>query len=96
MRRGQLKARGRLKEGRALSSSMQWRERLTQHLKVIALEPDGLVHVLEEPSWRSDEDIHPREPVRLVLEVLASDDETGRERVVGSDLPENLEDLDSL
>jgi hypothetical protein len=65
-------------------------------LQVIALEANSLVHVLKEPSWSGDKDVHPSEPVGLVLEVLASDDETGRERVVGSDLSEDLKDLDSL
>lgn len=63
---------------------------------MVALEAERLVHVLEEAARGRDEDVHAREAVLLVLEVLAADDEAGRELVLVADLAQDLEDLDGL
>lgn len=68
----------------------------TEELKVVALEPDGLIHVLEETTRSSDEDVHPSKTIHLVLEVLSSDNETSGERVIRTDLSKDFEDLDGL
>ena len=66
---------------------------LTEKLEMIAFEAERLIHVLQQASRRRDEDVHPRQPLLLVLEVLAANDETGRELVVAANLAEHLEDL---
>lgn len=68
----------------------------TEHLQPIALKSNRLVHVLQQSSRRRNEDVHLRQPIHLVLDVLAPDDETGREGVVGADLAKDFEDLDGL
>lgn len=49
-------------------------EERTEDLEMVALETERLVHVLQQPSGSRDENVHPRQAVLLVLEVLASDD----------------------
>mgnify|MGYP001581226321 FL=1 len=56
----------------------------------------SLVHVLQQPSGCGDEDVHPRQALLLVLEVLAADDQSGRELVLVPYLAQDLEDLDRL
>lgn len=63
---------------------------------MITLEPECLVHVLEEAPRGRDEDVHSREALLLVLEALSADDESGRELVLVANLAEDLEDLDGL
>lgn len=63
---------------------------------MVALEPERLIHVLQQPSGSRDEDVHSRQAVLLVLQVLSSDDQTRRELVLVSDLAKNLEDLNRL
>lgn len=63
---------------------------------MVTIEPERLIHVLQEPSGRRNEDIHARQPLLLVLQVLSADDEAGREVVLVAYLAEDFEDLDSL
>ena len=41
---------------------------------------------MEETARRSDENVHPREPIFLVFEVFTANDEPGRETVRAADL----------
>ena len=67
-----------------------------EQLEVVALKSERLVHVLQQPSGCGDEDVHPRQALLLVLEVLAADDQSGRELVLVPYLAQDLEDLDRL
>lgn len=68
---------------------------LTKNLQIIAIEPSGLVHVLQETTGGSDEDVHASDTVAFDFEVLAANDQTGREVVFPTNLAQDLEDLDS-
>lgn len=63
---------------------------------MVAFEPKRLIHVLQQTSRCRDKDVHPRQPVLLVLQVLPSNDQTRRELMLVADLAKNLEDLDRL
>lgn len=68
----------------------------TKELQMVAVEPERLVHVLQEPAGRRDEDVHARQPLLLMFEVLATNDEAGGEVVLVANLAEHFEDLDGL
>jgi hypothetical protein len=63
---------------------------------MIALKTERLIHVLQQPSGGCNEDVHSRQAVLLVLQVLSSYDQTRRELMLVSDLAKNLEDLNRL
>ncbi len=68
----------------------------TKHLEVVALETNGLVHVLEQPARRRDEDVHPRQTFSLVLEVLPANYQTRRKAMVSAYASQHFEYLDGL
>lgn len=81
---------------RRLAMHRRLKKGRTKDLELIALEAERLVHVLEKSSRRSDENVHPRKPVLLVLQALASNNETRRELMAVANLAQDLEDLNRL
>lgn len=55
---------------------------LTKNLEVLSFEPYGLIHVLKQSAGSGDENIHLSKAFLLVLDILAADNKTGRERVI--------------
>lgn len=50
--------------------------------------------MLKQSTGRRNEDVHLRQALHLVFDVLPADDEAGRERVVRPNFTKNLKDLD--
>ena len=65
-----------------------------EDLEIVGVKAGGLVQVLEHAAWCADQDVHPRQPLRLLLEALAADDQPRREGMFPADLAQDLEDLD--
>jgi hypothetical protein len=40
---------------------------LTENLQVVTLEAECLIHVLQQSAWCGDQNIHPSEPLPLIL-----------------------------
>ena len=68
----------------------------TENLQVIGLEAKGLVHVLQKPTRRRDEDVHSRQTLALIFEILPTDNEPCRETVIATYGTQYVEYLDSL
>lgn len=64
-----------------------------EDLKVVDIELGGLIEMLQHAAWRTDENVHPTQPVRLLLQTLSASDHTSRERVIPANLLQDLEDL---
>ena len=65
-----------------------------EQLQVGRLEADRLVEVLQQPARRRDEDVHPADALRLLVAVLAADDEPRRQVVLHAEGAEHVEDLE--
>lgn len=52
--------------------------------------------MLQKTSGSGDKDVHAREALLLVLQALATDDQTSRELMLVANLAEDLEDLNRL
>mmetsp|Transcript_7223 Transcript_7223/g.23938 ORF Transcript_7223/g.23938 Transcript_7223/m.23938 type:complete len:204 (-) Transcript_7223:405-1016(-) len=66
-----------------------------EHLDVREVEAGRLVDVVKQPAWRGDEDVHRRDPRRLLLLVLASDHEPSRQVVLLAERAQHVKDLES-
>ena len=69
---------------------------LTKKLQIIRFEAERLVHVLQKPTRRRDEDIHSRQALTFVLEILPADHESSRKAMIAAYRTQHVEYLDSL
>ena len=64
-----------------------------EHLQARRVEADRLVEVLQQPARRAHEQAHPRDPLRLLVLVLAADDQARREVVLLADHTQQITKL---
>jgi len=69
---------------------------LTKDLKVVGVKQGSLIHVLQQPPWCANEDIHRRKALLLALQVLSSNDQPCRKGVLCACLSQHLKDLHCL
>jgi hypothetical protein len=69
---------------------------LTKNLEVISFKTDCLIHVLQQSPGRSYEDIHPRQAIAFILQILPADYQAGREGMMTAYRAKDIEYLDGL
>jgi len=63
---------------------------------MIAFESQSLIHMLQQPSGSSDQDVHSRQSILFILQVLSTNDQPSRELMLVSNFPQNFENLNRL
>lgn len=56
----------------------------TEDLQVITIEAERLIHMLQQTTWRGNQNIHSRKPLPLILQILSTDHESCGKCVKGS------------
>ena len=64
-----------------------------EHLQIRHVESHRLVEVLQKSAGCGDQNVHLAQAILLVLEVLAADDQAGREGVLSTDAAQHVKDL---
>ena len=59
----------------------------TKHLKIITVKSNRLIHVLKKTSRRRNQDVHPRQPLPLILQVLPANYEPRRKTMITAYAP---------
>jgi hypothetical protein len=65
-------------------------------LKIVAIKPYSLVHVLKQSTWGGNKDVHSGETLTLIFEALSADDNASRKAVVPAYGPQNVKYLNGL
>jgi hypothetical protein len=68
----------------------------TEDLQVVTIEAECLIHVLQQSTRCSNQDIHSRKSFPLILEILSTDHEPCRKGVERSNGTQYFENLYSL